>query len=91
VLDVDPSRKENLVATKIEPIIGFHRTDTLKATNDWKADKNGQAYKSRLVTSSDEIPQPTSILLGSNLRKNSDDTSKKQKEEPKEKEPLPKK
>lgn len=40
-----------------------------------------------LLTSSDEIPQPTSILLGKNLRKNSDEASKQQKTEPKEKEP----
>ena len=43
------------------------------------------------LTSSDEIPQPTSILLGRNLRKNSDEASKQQKEEPKEKEPPQKK
>jgi hypothetical protein len=30
---------------------------------------------------SDEIPQPISILLGSNLRKNSDQASKPQKQD----------
>ena len=38
-------------------------------------------------SSRDQIPQPTSILLGRNLRRNSDAASKKQKDEPKEKEP----
>jgi hypothetical protein len=32
-------------------------------------------------SSSDEIPEPTSILLGSNLRKNSDQASKPQKQD----------
>ncbi len=32
-------------------------------------------------SSSDEIPEPTSILLGKNLRKNSDQASKKQKQD----------
>jgi hypothetical protein len=43
------------------------------------------------VNSSDEIPQPTSILLGRNLRKNPNEISKKETEEPKEKEPPPEK
>ena len=42
-------------------------------------------------TSSDEIPQPASILLGANLRKNSNEASKNQREEPREKEAPPKK
>ncbi len=32
-------------------------------------------------SSSDEIPEPTSILLGKNLRKNYDQASKKQKQD----------
>ena len=32
-------------------------------------------------SSSDEIPEPTSILLGNNLRRNSDQASKKQKQD----------
>ena len=42
-------------------------------------------------TSSDEIPQPISILLGRNLRRNFDEASKEQKTKPKEKEPPQKK
>ena len=42
-------------------------------------------------TSSDEIPQPISILMGRNLRRNSDETSKKPKQKPEKKKPPPKK
>jgi hypothetical protein len=63
----------------------------IKAADDWKAAKMGKLTNHGWSTSSDEIPQPTSILLGANLRKNSNEISKKQKEEPKEKEPLPQK
>jgi hypothetical protein len=48
-----------------------------KARNDWKKAPNGNVRGS--YSSSDEIPEPVSIVLGSNLRKNSEWVSKQQK------------
>jgi len=53
------------------------------------AAKMGKVIHLGWSTSSDEIPEPISVLMGANLRKNFDETSKKQQEETKEKEPPP--
>jgi hypothetical protein len=53
--------------------------------------KMGKPINHGWSNSSDEIPQPTSILLGRNLRKNSDEASKKAEGRTKGKEPSQKK
>jgi hypothetical protein len=56
-------------------------TKQLEGRQKWVLTYRGSA------NSSDDIPQPISTLLGRNLRRNSNETSKKQKKEPKEKDP----
>jgi hypothetical protein len=85
----------NGVALSVPPIpacgkvaCDANATFVIKASNCPKADKKkGRLINCGWSNSSDEIPQPTSILLGRNLRKNFDEASKQQKEELKEKEP----
>jgi hypothetical protein len=56
----------------------FHEAEITKARNDWTKDKNGSHGWS---TSLHEIPQPTSMIMGPNLRQNLPERSEPSKKE----------